>query len=214
MKMPVFILLASVMGKAFAANVAWNLVENWAEQAYGAPTPQVQLNYVASMGLMVDFGFEAIPNGSRFSVEHLGHAVNAAENLVVANKGDLIDESTTRHLPSDAYFLHAYIDDQEYGGTHQLQIEPDSDFYIMFASSDEGCMTTPRYMYGWVNIGVDSFGNLSLLGSAIDLDGGPMVVGGGSAIPEPSGTLLILLGGAVLVMRRSGAIRRRPTKRT
>ena len=48
-------------------------------------------------------------------------------------------------------------------------------------------------------------GKVTLLGSAIDLDGGPMVVGGGAwegGIPEPSGGMLVLLGAAMLGLRR------------
>ncbi len=52
-------------------------------------------------------------------------------------------------------------------------------------------------------VGTD--GSLRVGASAIDLDGGPMIVGGGSAIPEPSSVLLLLAGGALLVLRRRRA---------
>ncbi len=56
----------------------------------------------------------------------------------------------------------------------------------------------PYYAYGWVELsGTD------VRASAWDLDGGPMIVGGGSALtPEPSAALLLLVGGALLVLRR------------
>ena len=53
-------------------------------------------------------------------------------------------------------------------------------------------------IYGWLefNAGSDT---LSLLGSAISLDGSPLVVG---AIPEPGGGVLLLLGLSLLALRR------------
>ena len=56
----------------------------------------------------------------------------------------------------------------------------------------------PYYAYGWVELsGTD------VRASAWDLDGGPMIVGGGSALtPEPSSALLLLVGGALLALKR------------
>ena len=55
--------------------------------------------------------------------------------------------------------------------------------------------------YGWVKIGYSN-GQIVVEAAAIDLDGGPMIVGGGAFIPEPSSALLLLVGGAVLGLRR------------
>ena len=55
----------------------------------------------------------------------------------------------------------------------------------------------PYYAYGWVELsGTD------VRASAWDLDGGPMIVGGGSAIPEPSSAQLLLVCGALLALKR------------
>ena len=65
-----------------------------------------------------------------------------------------------------------------------------------------------EYLYGWISLDIDSDGNLTLSGSAIDLDGGPMIVGGGAwtgGIPEPSGGMLFLLGVVALGLRRKTA---------
>ena len=48
---------------------------------------------------------------------------------------------------------------------------------------------------------MDADYNLVIASSAIDLDGGPMIVGGG-AIPEPSSGVLLLLGTIILALRR------------
>lgn len=55
--------------------------------------------------------------------------------------------------------------------------------------------------YGWVKFNV-VHGSLQSYESAIDLDGGPMIVGGGAFIPEPCGGLLLLVGTAALGLRR------------
>ena len=57
----------------------------------------------------------------------------------------------------------------------------------------------PNTYYGWVEYVVDNQGNLSILNSAIGLDGQSMVVG---LIPEPSATALLLLGLAILAAKR------------
>ena len=57
--------------------------------------------------------------------------------------------------------------------------------------------------YGWVQLLVGIDGTVSVGNSAIDLSGGPMIVGGGSALtPEPSSTLMLLLGCGTLALRR------------
>ena len=73
----------------------------------------------------------------------------------------------------------------------------------MFVFSDDMVNPlNPNYIYGWVEISADEDGTLKLVGSAIDIDGGPMIVGSGSATPEPSSALLLLVGGALLALRR------------
>ena len=63
-------------------------------------------------------------------------------------------------------------------------------------------------VYGWIHLyeyGVYEKGVILDWGSAIDLDGGPMIVGGGAwegSTPEPASGLLLLVGGALLAMRR------------
>ena len=60
----------------------------------------------------------------------------------------------------------------------------------------------PPYFYGWVELQVGQDGVVRLASSALDLDGGPMIVGGGSATPEPSSAMLFVLGVGFLLMKR------------
>lgn len=56
--------------------------------------------------------------------------------------------------------------------------------------------------YGWVEFTATNDGRLTVGESAIDLDGGAMIVGGG-AIPEPTSGLLLLFGVAALALKRN-----------
>ena len=129
-------------------------------------------------------------------------------NWIVATLGDIVMESTVRHLSNGNYFAR-YGQDEDASGDftpNTLAVEGRESVYLAFAAAGIG--ETPSdpspYFYGWVGLEVEN-GSVSLLGSAIDLDGGPMIVGGGSAIPEPTAALLLLAGGALLALRRREA---------
>lgn len=73
----------------------------------------------------------------------------------------------------------------------------------MFVCSNEGnALSQTDYVYGWVQLEMSTDGTLNLVASAADFDGGPMIVGGGAAIPEPNAMLLLLLGLGVMGLRR------------
>ena len=74
--------------------------------------------------------------------------------------------------------------------------------YIAFELLDKNASNP---VYGWMELTIYANATIELTDSAIDLDGGPMVVGGGAwegGIPEPSGGILFLLGAAALGLRR------------
>ena len=55
--------------------------------------------------------------------------------------------------------------------------------------------------YGWVHVSIDENLNMTLLEDGINLTGGAVTVG---VTPEPSSALLLLVGGALLVLKRRG----------
>lgn len=198
MKIVVVLLSICIAFSLKAANVLWNCVV----QDYGAGS-EIGINYEIEAFFMLDIVFYAQPAASAYKVVARGACLGASENLIVAKSGDIANEQTTRHLRPLDYYLHSYIDDGGDSGTYTHDVGKGENFYLMFVISDDIInFADPKYVYGWVNMGVGQNGELSILGSALDLDGGPMVVGGGSAIPEPSCVLLALLGGALLVLRR------------
>ena len=55
--------------------------------------------------------------------------------------------------------------------------------------------------YGWVHASINENLEMTLLGDGINLYGGAVMVGEGST-PEPVSGLLLLVGGALLALRR------------
>ena len=125
------------------------------------------------------------------------------QNWLLAEKGDVIRYDTTRNLGEEGYLVAYGIDNDKYVGPTEIVVQPDTAMYLAFVCREAASFT--GYIYGWVELEVDSSGNLNVVDSAYDLDGGPMVVGGGAwegGIPEPSGGVLFLLGAAALGLRR------------
>lgn len=126
-------------------------------------------------------------------------------NWLVGSKGDVACEGTTRH--QGRYLNHAKIDGETGYTTYDLTGSAPQDYYLIFAveNLDDyiNQVPDPRYAYGWAHIAVNDDMSLSLRGSAMSLDGSPLVVG---AIPEPSAGLLALLGFSLLALRRTRLI--------
>ena len=122
-------------------------------------------------------------------------------NWLVGNKGDMAGEITTRNQGN--YLNHAKIDGETGYTTYNLAGTAPQDYFLIFAVENVedyiDQVPDPRYAYGWAHISVNGDASLSLLGSAMSLDGSPLVVG---AIPEPGGGVLFLLGLSLLALRR------------
>ena len=197
---------------AFGTDVQWPLFDTPSGNGTQTIHPYRVLGsyFVAEINLqstaLASGGFEISEGGGAYAMEFIG-------NWSAASAGDIVSESTTRH--KDSYFYHSTLDDSPpdscYGTDYtpySIFVEPDSSFYLMFAHESPASafgLGPSEYVYGWIEVGVDSAGNLTLLDSAADLDGGPMIVGGGAytgATPEPTAGVLLLLGAAALGLRR------------
>ena len=125
----------------------------------------------------------------------------------VAQAGNVVNYDTTHNLDASQYLVH--IDptnpDDNITGPSTLTMGRDSAIYLAFTSNEQYGDPPNSVYYGWVQIGIDTEGNLVALNSACDFDHGSMVVGGGAwegGVPEPSGGILLLLGAAILGLRR------------
>ena len=196
-----------------AASVVWNEMA-----AYKQNEPGSFLLYAEYPGIYGDMLIISTPSFFNVSVENVDAShfkltfshdpYGAYENWVIAQKDSMVNASTTRFLHDDEYLLHYMFDDNRYLGPKELTVEANTGLYLAFACSDVIAYSSPEVapvVYGWVELIVDENGNVIAASSAADLDGGPMVVGGGAwdgNIPEPSGGLLFLLGAATLGLRR------------
>ena len=129
------------------------------------------------------------------------HVLYWGTTLVLMDIGDVVDYNST--VGADAVFYSFYCKD---GGESErtlsdydvtLPRRAEQIVYFGFATNitpdDE-----PSFLYGWLGLTVTA-DSLSVNNAVINLQGGPMIVG---VIPEPSSTLLLLLGLAPLALRR------------
>ena len=140
-----------------------------------------------------------------FYLKHMDFSLEIMEPTfnwwALAVYGEVVSDATFSSLTAIENF---YGDDTYTGGT---KIENPSDFYMVFKAS-EVLLEDREYVagqawYGWVHVSIDENLDMTLLEDGINLDGGPVTVGiYESDIPEPSSALLLLVGGAMLVLVR------------
>ena len=169
--------------------------------------------YSADFGIgssiWIDVMGDFVSDGYRATMTANGGVPESIGNWVEAEYGTRVDASTVRN--QSRYFQRGPFDGDNNAEIYDVTVESDDVTYLAFCGeilsgdSMSSLARTGVYLYGWVSLTVDENGIPKVTGSAIDLDGGPMVVGGGAwtgGIPEPSCGMLFLLGLAMLGLRR------------
>lgn len=146
----------------------------------------------------------------------LSSVLEFGDNWTIVHEGDLIDASTL--AGNGPYFMQGVPDRKT--GLHPdssdyplvLDLFADESFFLGFAASvnywdpDDPLDMVQELYYGWVQLSTGN-GNLRIVHSAINTEGGGIYVGTGrtTAVPEPHAAALAFLGAGILAF----GIRRR-----
>ena len=131
-------------------------------------------------------------------------------NLVSANTFIMLTcvPETLTVSPDSIYETPEYFAYAKYEGSLEIHVERaaysiliDRDESICLAYSIQSADLARPITCGWVELGLDDGGALVAIRSAWDKDGDSILIG---AIPEPSSGSLLLVGGAMLALRRRG----------
>ena len=202
----VFLIMLLFGDSVVAASAYWSGVSLSNSGIYGSPTHV----YV--------FGGGLIPEGGKWaslSADIFGHAEGgrlfleqqdfsqeldpSINRWMLATYGDVIDENTFRNALTKIPTTFQY----DFDG-NGIEVESYSDFYMVFKLTEPvisgNNVLEGQTWYGWVHVSVDETDlKMTLLGSGINLEGGAVTVG---AIPEPCGGVLLLVGAALLALKR------------
>ena len=146
------------------------------------------------------FGHE---DGGKLFLKHLDFSLESMDPTynwwALVIYGDVVNEDTFNAL-NPKRIVDFSGNDNYTGGT---PVDNPDDFYMAFKVSEvlieNNDYVAGQTWYGWVHVSVDENLEMTLLGDGINLYGGAVVVG---ETPEPSSGLLLLVGGALLALRR------------
>lgn len=169
--------------------------------------------YFPNYNQYVDSGFSVTRNGNTTTLSDNKHIVEFCALIMQSEIGSVIDQSAFDNAAT------LYADGISHNiGLPQREVAPvtvsgNGDVCLSFVSYWFGFEPGTGYFidrdnpyFGWVGLNVNQ-GEVSLLGSYVDLDHNPVIAGRyESLIPEPSAALLLLVGGALLALRRRGLV--------
>ena len=204
--MGVFVFLVAF--PVFAATVSWSICrQDWYRESDNPLITTTTINGgveskddASGASIMGMIFTRTDTDGTHIKVyDYSGTAAPVNTRWLLAFYGDMLEVST---LPS---FKDVELTATYDFGTGGDKIADPSDFYLVFVAENwedyVSGAANPHRWYGWVNLAVNADGALDVIGSDVTVYGDPLTVGGGTT-PEPSSGLLLLLGTAMLAVRR------------
>ena len=205
MKIDIIILMMLLCSEAIAASAHWSGIFLINDGVYSDDLGQ----YFFDGNIRSEHGNRAAIISTFYGHEENGcfymkHADFSMESMeptynwwAFALCGDIVGEENFSSLKHIEDF---YGNDKYTGGA---LVENPNDFYMAFKVSevlkDSSGYYAGETWYGWVHVSIDEDLKMTLLGDGINLYGGAVTVG---ATPEPTSGLLLLVGGALLALRR------------
>ena len=185
-----------------AAQIAWNVVS-----LNMTPSGEMSLEWTnypkGSFWLNVWCELSSSPYGYNWTLMPTGAIMEFTGTVYEARAGEIVNHQFAQSA-RPAFAIKDEDGEKPEPWTPISGVEPGNRF-LAFSLVD----LQSNEIFGWIELRIDgnsTGGNVSISGSAIDLDGGPMIVGGGAwegATPEPVSGILLLLGGALLALRRA-----------
>ena len=203
MRIVIAVLMVVLCEGVIAATANWSGVSVMTGGNYYGDVANYSMGGVVRGRAEIHSEFFAHTEGEKLYMRHMDFSLEDIEPTfnwwAFAVYGDIVGEENFEAINriEDFYDNNVYA-----GGT---LVENPSDFYMVFKVSEvlvENHDYVPgQTWYGWVHASIDENLEMTLLGDGINLDGGPVMVGEGST-PEPVSGLLLLVGGALLALRR------------
>ena len=204
----------------WAANVQWDCFDfggtaatMTTEGEYGLSWRMPGENPYKGFIQYVDTYFTVSRSGTKTTLTDHAHVMSFAGLWMPVALDSIVDQAIFDNATS--LFADSLPMGEPMRQTDSVVVNGNQDVYLAFVSywAYNDPSTPSGYnidkdnpYFGWVGLNVNR-GEVSLLGSYVDLDHNPVIAGKyESLIPEPSSALLLLVGGALLAMRRRGLV--------
>ena len=182
-------LLCAISMNVVASEVVWNTLTIYdMGPSYSAYLSNEQ-------AANIEFHAESVGAGVRLSAVKWNYA-EICNAWMLTEVGVLVDETFVKDATGYFHMNNIY-GNRECRVDYEILIPDNESVYLAFAYAKSGTPTAVNF--GWAEIAVDADGRPQVIRSATDLGGSAIVVG---AIPEPSSALLLVMGLAMIVLRR------------
>ena len=194
MKHVIILITLFVSPFLFASSVEWNCftsvnisgyqtVGYVGNSAYTDTSISLLISASGGKAFVSESGYTSLVSFSSWTVAYAGEIIAAS----------MFEDESRRYL---------YRTDASSGDVIELNASHDSLYLAIETQTwkDEYFYVKDKIAYAWVELEI-SEGEISVVDSAFNFDGGAMYVGGG-AVPEPMGGMLLLLGFATMMLKR------------